>query len=556
MDNTRLFLVIALSFVSLMLWDAWQRDYNKAPVSESSKDQPISTDAAPKLEAINDSEAPNLEASPLAGEPSLSTPSLLVESVDATVDTVSIRTDVLELEVNLLGGGIAYAGLPKYPVDLARPEEHFSLLDRTHDRFFIHQGGMKGNGETPNHRSQFQVSQANYELGDGAKDLIVDLFWSSGTGMEVIKRFTFQRGSYVIGIEYLIDNKTSVPWEGRVYEQLQRAKPRSKRTLIYTFTGAAISTPDKRYEKLDFDDLDDAPLNFAVKDGWVGILEHYFVSALVPPAENLSHFYSLILDETRYVVGYWSPPMQIPAGGGESVQSSIFIGPKLQDVLEKVAPGLELTVDFGVLWFIAKPLFVILQFIKDTTGNWGWAIIILTCLLKLVFYPLSAAGYRSMANMRKVQPRMVAMKERYGKDRAGLNQAMMALYKEEKINPLGGCLPILVQIPVFISLYWVLLESVELRQAPFALWLVDLTSKDPFFILPLIMGVSMWIQQKLNPAPMDPVQQKVMQILPFAFTIFFMFFPSGLVLYWVVNNILSIAQQWHITRNVENEQKA
>ncbi len=248
--------------------------------------------------------------------------------------------------------------------------------------------------------------------------------------------------------------------------------------------------------------------------------------------------------------------MQIPAGGFESVQSSIFIGPKLQDVLEKVAPGLELTVDFGVLWFIAKPLFVILQFIKDTTGNWGWAIIILTCLLKLVFYPLSAAGYRSMANMRKVQPRMVAMKERYGKDRAGLNQAMMALYKEEKINPLGGCLPILVQIPVFISLYWVLLESVELRQAPFALWLVDLTSKDPFYILPLIMGVSMWIQQKLNPAPMDPVQQKVMQILPFAFTIFFMFFPSGLVLYWVVNNILSIAQQWHITRSVENEQKA
>ena len=468
---------------------------------------------------------------------------------------MSVKTDVLEVNIDLLGGGIAHAALVHYPVNLAQPNEYFPLLDRTQDRFFIHQGGLKGSGENPNHRSPFQTSGSAFLLADNAADLTVDLYWSSDSGLKVTKRFSFRRGSYVIGIEYLIDNKTTDAWSGRIYEQLQRTKPSSKRSLIYTFTGAALSTPEKRYEKFDFEDLEDAPLNLDVKEGWVGILEHYFVSALIPPAENLSHFYSLILDETRYVVGYWSAPMEIPAGSSGAIQSSIFIGPKLQQVLHDLAPGLELTVDFGVLWFIAKPLFVTLQFIKDATGNWGWAIIILTFLLKLAFYPLSAAGYRSMANMRKVQPRMLAMKERYGKDRARLNQAMMELYKEEKINPLGGCLPILVQIPVFISLYWVLLESVELRQASFALWLVDLSAKDPLYILPLIMGVSMWIQQKLNPAPMDPVQQKVMQILPIAFTIFFMFFPSGLVLYWVVNNILSIAQQWQITRTIENASK-
>lgn len=541
MDNTRLFLVIALSFVSLMLWDAWQRDYTQAPISEPRINEAPSIDESPKTQSM----APTTAATPSAA-------SLVFEPPGEAIDTVSVKTDVLEVDINLLGGGITHAALVQYPIDFDQPEGYFSLLDRTQDRFFIHQGGIKGSGEIPNHRSSFQVSESAYQLADDVTALTVDLYWSSETGMKVTKRFSFQRGSYVIGIEYFIENKTPEAWAGRVYEQLQRTKPRSKRSLIYTFTGAAISTPEKRYEKFDFDDLEDAPLNLEVKEGWVGILEHYFVSALIPPAANLSHFYSLILDQTRYVVGYWSPPLEIAAGSTGTIQSAIFIGPKLQEVLHDVAPGLELTVDFGVLWFIAKPLFVTLQYIKDTTGNWGWAIIILTFLLKLAFYPLSAAGYRSMANMRKVQPRMIAMKERYGKDKARLNQAMMELYKEEKINPLGGCLPILVQIPVFISLYWVLLESVELRQATFALWLVDLSSKDPLYILPLIMGVSMWIQQKLNPAPMDPVQQKVMQILPIAFTIFFMFFPSGLVLYWVVNNILSIAQQWHITRSIEN----
>jgi len=549
MDNVRLFLVIALSFVSLMLWDAWQRDY-QAPHDIALTDNP-----QPAVGGEIDGEMPQIgiDAPVIASKPSAI--SMAIEPTADKIEKVSVVTDLFEIDINLLGGGIVHAALSRYPIELAQPENHFALLDQTPERFFIHQGGMKGSRETPSHRSLFTAQGHDYRLADGDENLIVDLTWHSEAGLVVTKRYTFTRGSYLIEIAYLINNRTSEPWKGRIYEQLQRAKPDSNHGVIRTFTGPALSTPEKRYEKFDYDDLEDASLDVEVENGWVGILEHYFVSALVPPPNNLSHYYSLILDDSRYAVGYWGPSLSVPAGENARFDTSIFIGPKLHDVLLDVAPGLELTVDFGVLWFIAKPIFIALRYIAEITGNWGWAIIFITMLLKLAFYPLSAAGYRSMANMRKVQPRMVAIKERFGGDRQRMNQAMMELYKEEKINPLGGCLPILVQIPVFISLYWVLLESVELRQAPFALWIVDLSAKDPLYILPLVMGVSMWYQQKLNPAPMDPVQQKVMQILPIAFTIFFMFFPSGLVLYWVVNNILSIAQQWKITRAIENAAK-
>ena len=280
-------------------------------------------------------------------------------------------------------------------------------------------------------------------------------------------------------------------------------------------------------------------------------MQHYFVSALIPPAEQTVQYYSKVLDPEHYLVGFLSPATTVGAGETATLRSTVYIGPKRHDIISNLAPGLELTVDYGILWFIAKPLFVVLRFIHDLTGNWGWAIIILTLLLKLFFYPLSAKGYRSMANMRRVQPRMLALRDRYKDDRQQLNQAMMQLYKDEKINPLGGCLPIVIQIPVFIALYWVLLETVEMRQAPFILWITDLSTRDPLFVLPLLMGISMFVQQKLNPAPLDPTQAKVMQILPFVFTVFFAFFPAGLVLYWLVNNILSIVQQWSITRSIE-----
>jgi len=312
-----------------------------------------------------------------------------------------------------------------------------------------------------------------------------------------------------------------------------------------------IYSPEEKYEKIQFGDMTDTNLARDIKDGWAAMIQHYFLGALIPATGEVNHYYTRVIDGNRYVLGLVGPTLTIPNGGSQAFNSRIFIGPKLQDHLATVAPGLELTVDYGMLTVIAKPIFWLVEKIHDFVGNWGWSIILLTLIIKLAFYKLSETSYRSMAQMRKMAPRLQALKERYGDDRQKLNQAMMDMYRTEKINPLGGCLPIVIQIPVFISLYWVLLESVEMRQAPFILWLTDLSAKDPYFVLPLIMGITMFIQQKLNPAPLDPMQAKVMMLLPFIFTVFFAFFPSGLVLYWVTNNVLSIAQQWVITKRVE-----
>jgi YidC/Oxa1 family membrane protein insertase len=310
-------------------------------------------------------------------------------------------------------------------------------------------------------------------------------------------------------------------------------------------------SPEEKYEKVSFDDMRSQKLERQVTDGWIAMIQHYFMSAWIPPRSEPETFYTNVLGDARYIIGSYSDPVTIAADGSHAFQQQLFVGPKLQDTLASIAPGLELAVDYGWLTILAEPIFWLLDQIHSVVGNWGWAIIILTILIKAAFYKLSETSYKSMANMRKFTPRIQALKDRYGDDKQRLNQAMMEIYKKEKINPLGGCLPIVVQIPVFIALYWVLLESVELRDAPFALWIQNLSEPDPFFVLPLIMGVSMFIQQKLNPAPPDPIQAKVMMSLPFVFTVFFAFFPAGLVLYWVVNNILSIAQQWYITRKIE-----
>lgn len=322
--------------------------------------------------------------------------------------------------------------------------------------------------------------------------------------------------------------------------------------LIYTYGGAVLSSPEQRYEKIDYDDMREEKLSRDVVNGWIAMLQHYFISAIIPASnKETHHFYTNTLPDNRFAVGTITPAVDVPQGNKNTLSYQVYLGPKIQKELAKLADNLELTVDYGVLWFIAKPLFWCLEVFHTVTKNWGWSIILVTLMLKIVFYQLSAAGYRSMAKMRRVQPRLLAIRERFKNDRAKLNQAMMDIYKKEKINPLGGCFPILIQIPVFIALYWVLLESVELRQTPFILWIKDLSAPDPFFVLPLVMGATMLIQQKLNPAPLDPIQEKIMMALPIVFTVFFAFFPSGLVLYWVVNNILSIIQQWMITRKLE-----
>ena len=544
MDNVRFFLVLAVSFLGLLLYQKWQQDYpsNSAQISSSQTNtvsKSLATDSERDLPQIQ----PSFEIDP----------SFDRENAASGSSDIEVTTDLFAVTLSSLGAGINQVGLLKYPVEQDRPLEAVQLLANNSDRLFIYQSGLAGDTTLPTHYDSYYIPQDNYNLGDRDDKLIVPFQWKSDTGINVKKEYVLERQSYLIQVKHTIVNNSQQPIKLHQYDQLKRSRESSRKGMLYLFTGAALSTPEKRYEKFDYGDLEDAPLSVNAKDSWVAVMEHYFVAALIPNNGVTHHFYSKTDNKNRFTVGHYSPGATLAPGEQHEFSSSIYIGPKRHDILEETAPGLNLSVDYGMLWFLAKPLFVVLTYVHKMTDNWGWAIVILTILLKLMFYPLAAAGYRSMANMRKVQPRLLALKDRYSGDKAQLNQAMMQLYKDEKINPLGGCLPMLVQIPFFIALYWVLLESVEIRQAPFIFWITDLSSLDPFYVLPLLMGVTMWFQQKLNPAPLDPMQAKVMKILPFVFTGFFAFFPSGLVLYWLVNNLLSIAQQYRITKLVESE---
>ena len=544
MDTMRLILLMAIGLVGMMLFQEWQQDYGTAPAE---------TTVVEQVEDGSEQEIPDLSLVP---EPDAEISEQMSPSQPADVvfnSLVSVITDVYEIDISLQGANIQRAALRKYPLTLDQPDQALALFDNTDKRYFIYQGGIRSSRDLPTHKSTFSTEQIQYEMEKGSDELKVSFYWEQDD-VRVTKTYTFTRGSYVIDVDYQIDNNSADDIRLAAYNQLQRNDPgREGRRLLYTYTGAVISTPEKRYEKLSFDDLEKKDLKQNVTDGWVGMIEHYFVSALIPTDKNKPYqYYSISIPErNRYFIGAMTPAIDVAAGDQGILTHRVYVGPKIQDRLEELAPSLDLVVDYGILWFLAKPLFIGLKYLHSLTGNWGWAIILLTILIKLLFYPLSAAGYRSMANMRRVQPRLLSIRERYQNDKARLNQAMMDLYKEEKINPLGGCFPVLIQIPVFIALYWVLLESVEMRQSPFMFWLQDLSTPDPFFVLPLIMGVTMFLQQKLNPAPVDPVQQKVMSILPIVFTVFFAFFPSGLVLYWVSNNILSIAQQARINHTLE-----
>ncbi|MSR16090.1 MAG: membrane protein insertase YidC [Gammaproteobacteria bacterium] len=539
MEQIRLILIVALVFTSFQLWEAWHKDYPPPLVPNLA---PITEYAPPPLASPTASVPPEHLAVPTS------------ESAPTTTATViTAKSDLLTLNISSTGGTITSATLLAYPVNTHQGAPAVELLGTDSTRLFLQESGLTGAIDLPTHHSTFTADADAYVLADDADKLDIPLHWIGANGTTVEKHIILERGSYVVTIEYVINNPATAtaPVQARLYAQLKRNDESSLRGMVYTFTGPALSTPAKRFEKFNFDQIEDTPIAETATDAWIGIIQHYFVAALIPPSGAPTQFYAKVLDDQHYVVGFQSPPLEIAPAETRKLATRLYIGPKRHDIISTVAPGLELSVDFGALWFIAKPLFLALGYFKELTGNWGWAILVVTFLLKLLFFPLSAAGYRSMAKMRKVQPRMLTMRDRYKDDRAALNQAMMKLYKDEKINPLGGCFPILIQIPVFIALYWVLLESVEMRQAPFILWVHDLSERDPYFVLPLLMGISMWAQQKLNPAPIDPMQAKVMQVMPIVFTAFFAFFPSGLVLYWFINNMLSIAQQWQITRTID-----
>ncbi len=548
MDNQRLFLFVAVVFVVMLLWQSWMEDYGPAPQAEA---PPVQDEMAlPGIGGVSeDIPAPGMEALP-AGAP------VAEASLLKTGQQVRVETDLFDLLIDTTGGDLRRADLVEYAATNEPDSPRFRLLNDELPNMFIVQSGLvvpKEAGVSPNHKINYNVEQSHYRMTDTQDSLTIPLVWRSPAGVEVIKRYTFHRGSYVVDIEHVVNNNSGADWLGQQYRQLQRTQvaETGQSTFIYTYMGGVIYSPEEKYEKVKFEEMQEQDLDHSVTDGWVAMLQHYFLGALIPERGSEERFYTKTLSNSRYVIGMIAPQRSIAAGESGVFSTRLFLGPKLQDEMKQVAPGLELTVDYGLLTVLAQPLFWLLKTIHKLIGNWGWSIVLVTLLIKLAFYKLSETSYKSMANMRKLAPRLKSLKERYGDDRQKLNQAMMELYKKEKINPLGGCLPILVQIPVFIALYWMLLESVELRQAPFILWIQDMSAPDPFYILPLLMGATMLIQQKLNPAPMDPIQAKVMMALPVVFTVFFAFFPSGLVLYWVVNNTLSIAQQWVITRRIE-----
>lgn len=552
MDNQKLFLFIALSLVIMLIFGAWQErtqpQSQQEPSSARTETTAIPADA-PSMPTVNEKESLTDVPQDIVAEKTAMTP------VARGGERITVVTDRLRVEIDTIGGEISRAWLLTYPVAQKQPDVPFQLLNDTEVNVFVAQSGLLASvGAAPDHRALFRAEKNEYRLAEGEDELKVLLQWQGEDGVKVVKTYTFRRDDYLIDIAFDVDNASHETWKGRQYSQFQRTEMGRESFFIYTYTGGVVSTTADPYEKVQFSDMAEwKPEQSYNLGGWVAMLQHYFLGAWVPGSEDANHFYTKALAEGRYLLGLTGKERNIAPGDNGHFNIGLYVGPKEQHRLEDIEENLRLTVDYGVLDILAKPVFWLLEKIHSFVGNWGVAIIIITLMIKIVFYKLSEASYKSMANMRRLSPKLKTLKERYGDDRQKMNQAMMEIYKKEKINPLGGCLPILVQIPVFISLYWVLLESVELRQAPFMLWLSDLSAKDPYYVLPLLMGASMFIQQKLNPPPMDPIQQKIMQFLPVIFTAFFAFFPAGLVLYWVVNNILSIAQQWYITQKIESQ---
>ncbi|WP_430460750.1 membrane protein insertase YidC [Thalassolituus sp. LLYu03] len=546
MDIRRTVIFIGLAITSYLLILAWNGDYgvkpqDAVPVTESSVISPDLPDTTAD-EAAHAADAPQIEGR--AAEP----------VVQATGELIRVSTDVLNVVIDPRGGEVVEVRLPQYPTSVDHKDIPFTVLERNERRLYVAQSGLLGaDGPDAKGTALYSSEATAYSLADDQNELQVVLTTRTDKAL-VEKVFTFRRGDYLMDVNFRITNQSAEAWQGVFYAQLKRdgsADPSKTSSMgMSAYLGAALTTKENRYKKVTFSDLEEGSFKAVENGGWAAILQHYFLSAWVP-AKDVEHTYNGRAVKGNYIFGFYDAPTVVAAGETKEVGASLYVGPKDQDSLAKIADNLNLTVDYGWLWWIAQPLFWLLEHIHALVGNWGVAIILLTVLVKAIFFKLSAASYRSMANMRKVAPKMAEIKEKYGDNREKLGQEMMALYKKEKINPLGGCLPILVQMPVFISLYWVLMESVELRQAPFFLWIHDMSVMDPYFVLPLIMGASMFLQMKLNPTPPDPMQARVMQFMPIIFTVFFLWFPAGLVLYWVTNNILSITQQYVITKSIE-----
>jgi YidC/Oxa1 family membrane protein insertase len=549
MDIRRVILYAALALVAYSLWTNWQTDYAVAPQQEAVAVQSTNSNVLLPTNIASQGSADKTSAS--VARASATT------SVD-NAKTIHVQTDVLDLTIDLSHGDIIDAKLLDYPVSVEEKNRPFSLLQNAAgERYVANSNLFLVRGQNiENADGNYTTDYQQYQLSAGQKELVVTLKGKNTDGVLVQKEFVFTQGSYLIDVRYKLTNEGETAWKGYMNTQLLRTSPQEDKSSMFhvgSYTGASYSNPGQsRYKKVNFKDMTKANLDIETEGGWIAMQQHYFLTAWVPNVTSKNRFYTRSADGD-YTIGAVSQPLLIVPTKTQEISSQLYLGPENTAVLKAISPGLDLTVDYGWLWFLSSLLFSLMKAIYTVVGNWGWSIVLVTVLIKLAFYKLSATSYKSMAGMRKLQPKLQALRERYGDDKAKISQATMELYRQEKVNPLGGCLPIVIQIPVFIALYWVLLESVELRQAPFIFWIKDLAMADPYHILPIIMGATMLIQQKLNPAPPDPMQAKIMMFLPILFTGLFWSFPAGLVLYWIVNNSLSILQQWYITRKYSDD---
>ena len=545
MESQRNLLFIGLLVVSFLLWQQWQTD--KAP-----KPQQVATATQQQGDNFVPETSSGTTTSDVPAEKAVATSRKLI----------SITSDQLQLQVDPVGGDIVEAKLLNHTVS-QDSKEPFTLLTQKPGLTYIAQSGLIGR-DGPDSRTEgrpvYSTTQEAYTLANGANELVVPLTWTNPEGITFTKEFVLKRDHFDVQVQYKVSNSAAKPLELQFYGQLKQtiavpADQQSHMFMASAYRGAAYSTSEVRYQKETFDTMKETNLNTSTKGGWIGMLQHYFVTAWAGETEGQNHIYSRVVNNGQEaIIGLKEPLATVAPGATVTLGSALWLGPKLQDEMSVVAKHLDLTVDYGYLWFIAQPLFKLLQFLHSLVGNWGVAIILITLVVRGGMYPLTKAQYTSMAKMRMLQPKLTALRERFGDDRQKMSQAMMELYKQEKVNPLGGCFPILIQMPIFIALYWTLMESVELRHAPFALWLTDLSVKDPFYVLPLLMGATMWWIQKMSPTTVtDPMQQKVMQFMPIIFTFMFLWFPAGLTLYWLVSNIVTIAQQTYIYRQLEKK---
>ncbi len=562
--------ILVLSLILLFEWNQFQD--NKALATAENKSSIVSTVDTPQGDITNNSStidatipvAPVENASdvPTAisnnNTQAADTPTLATATNTNKSDSIRVKTSTLDIVIDRKGGDIVRAILPEHKVTL-NGEEGFTILDKTLSTTYIAQSGLIGPNGTDTQagiRPLFESSSASYELNEGDESLNVDLTLNQN-GVNITKRFTFFADKNDIKVSYLIDNQSDSAWKANLYGQIKRDSHEPSAAAdsgvgVSPFYGAATTTSEDKYLKLTFGDLEEKSEDFSIKGGWVSMVQHYFTGAWIPNQESTNRFFlKKLKNQDMYLMGFVSPETVVEAGSKGEISAQFYVGPKNIDDLAAIAEHLDLTIDFGFLWWIGEPIFHLLDFLHSYLGNWGWSIIVLTIIIKAIFFYPSAMSYRSMAKMRKLSPKMKELKDRIGDDKQKMSQEMMKLYKKEKVNPMGGCLPILIQMPVFIALYWVLIESVELRHAPFALWITDLSVMDPYFIFPLLMGATMFIQQQLNPTPPDPMQAKIMKWMPVGFTLLFLWFPVGLVIYWVTNNTLSIIQQYIITKRIE-----